>query len=254
MTQTNPSNSQLSILGTIQKVEGFDPAAFAVEYTDLSTNEKRKRLPVMAQMAWFRLRYPEGKLAVTVQPGNDCFVATARVYVNYKDPVDSYLSEATASRKYDPAKPSVSPREWAQTAAVGIALRNAGFGLQFNAAGDEFDAQVPDELGTTSHPTVTAATPTPAAEQAGAPAAQIPVEEPAPASAPEPGELTPEQQFQQACSVMCPIKKHRDKTLGEVLNLDPNAINWLATKFGGDEQVKAAATFICSYALQQATA
>lgn len=246
--------SQMAALSRIHQVEGFDPSALAVEYTDLVTQEKSKRLPVMGQLAWYRLKYPEGKLALSVRPENDCFVATARVYVSYKDPENCYLSEATASRKYDPAKPSVSPREWAQTAAVGIALRNAGFGLQFNAAGDEFDAQAPDELGAAAHPVVSSVTPPVGGGQTGAPEAKIPAEESVAATAPEPVELTPEQQFQQACSVMCPIKKHKDKTLGEVLNLDPNAINWLATKFGGDEQVKAAASFICSYALQQAMA
>ena len=142
----NPNNAalQTSILNNIHKVEGFDPSVYAIDYTDLSTGETRKRLPVMAQLAWFRLVYPEGKIAINVIPGHDCFVATARVYPSYKDPTDCYLAEATASRGYDPAKPSVSPREWAQTAAVGIALRNAGFGLQFGAAGDEYSPNVPN--------------------------------------------------------------------------------------------------------------
>ena len=34
--------------------------------------------------------------------------------------------------------------------------------------------------------------------------------------------------------------------------LEPRAINWLATKYTGDEQIKATAEFICTYA-QQAT-
>ena len=63
----------------INQVEGFDPAAFAVEYTDMNTGEVRKRLPVMIQMAWFRLKYPEGRIAVEVTPAKDCFVAKARV-------------------------------------------------------------------------------------------------------------------------------------------------------------------------------
>ena len=109
-TKENPA-AQSALLSTIHKVEGFDPSAYAIDYTDLNTGETRKRLPVMAQMAWFRLVYPEGKLSVTVTPGKDCFVATARVYPSYKDPVDCFLAEATASRGYDPAKPSVSPRE-----------------------------------------------------------------------------------------------------------------------------------------------
>ena len=134
MSQNN-SNEKLpamTVIETINEVQGFDPAPFAVEYTDLNSNETRKRLPVMIQMAWFRLKYPEGKIAVQVTPSKDCFVATARIYPNYKDPVECYLAEATASRGYCADKPSVSPREWAQTAAVGIALRNAGFGLQFS--------------------------------------------------------------------------------------------------------------------------
>lgn len=252
MSQTNNA-SQNAILNTINKVEGFDPAPMAVEYTDLTTQEKRKRLPVMAQLAWFRLKHPEGKIALNVEAVKDHFVATARIYVSYKDPVECYLSEATASRKYDPTKPTVSPREWAQTAAIGIALRNAGFGLQFGAAGDDFESQVPDELGVGA-----SITPPASAARAGA---EIPVKtdftESATPPAPEKPpvvELTPEQKFEQACAVRSPIKKHEGKTLGEVLQLDPGAISWLANKFSRDETVKAAAEFICSYSMAQATA
>lgn len=255
MNQNNMT-SQMAILNTINKVDGFDPSTMAVEYTDLTTQEKRKRLPVMAQLAWFRLKFPEGKIALTVEAVKDYFVATARIYVSYKDPLECYLSEATASRKYDPLKPTVSPREWAQTAAVGIALRNAGFGLQFSAAGDGFDSDVPDELGVgagitppptpSPAPAVTASTPQTGTEDSAAP--------PAPVKAPEVVELTPEQKFQQACAILSPIKKHSGKTLGEVLQMDPGAINWLATKFSRDESVRAAAEFIRSYAMAQATA
>lgn len=64
-----------------------------------------KRLPVVIQMAWFRLVYPQGKIAVQVSSGKDCFVATARVYANYQDPVECYLAEATASRGVSTTKP-----------------------------------------------------------------------------------------------------------------------------------------------------
>ena len=256
MSQTNANNSQIAILNTIHKVEGFDPTPLAVEYVDLTTQEKRKRLPVMAQLAWFRLRYPEGKIAIAVEPVKDYFVASARVYVSYKDPVECYLAEATASRKYDPLKPTVSPREWAQTAAVGIALRNAGFGLQFGAAGDDFDSQVPDELGVGA-----TITPTAAAAPGPVNGPQEPQTEITEGAAIEPQEkepeiveLTPEQRFEQACAMVSPIKKHDGKTLGEVLTMEPRAINWLATKFSGDDAIKSAAEYICSYAMQQATA
>ena len=86
-------------------------------------------------------------------------------------------------------------------------------------------------------------------EIVGAPVAPV-----APDPEPEVVELTPEQRFEQACAVVSPIKKHAGKTLGEILTMEPRAINWRATKFSGDETIKAAAEYICSYSMAQATA
>lgn len=248
MSNATVPAAQSAMLNTIHRVEGFDPSVYAIDYTDLNTGETRKRLPVMAQMAWFRLVYREGKIAVTVTPGKDCFVATARVYPSYKDPADCFLAEATASRGYDPAKPSVSPREWAQTAAVGIALRNAGFGLQFGAAGDDFSSQVPNELSIVMDPIPS--------QGIGSVDSEITAPHMLPAEPPKeaPKELTPEQKFQQASSVMWPTKKHAGRTLGEVLQMDPTAINWLANKYNGNPEVSAAAKFMCEYAMVRAGA
>lgn len=246
MSQNNSNDkaAMLARIETINKVDGFDPAPFAVDYTDLESGEVRKRLPVMIQMAWFRMRYPEGRIAVTVSPGKDCFIATAKVYPNYKDGADCYLAEATASRGYLADKPSVSPREWAQTAAVGIALRNAGFGLQFAMAGDEFENAAPDELsGRISHENFSAASePEPAEEYT--------VE---PTVSPQ-RELTFEEKVEQAMRVPCPITKYVGKTLGDVLQMDPKAIQWCATKFTGGEEIRNAAKLICEYAQQKASA
>ena len=212
----------LEMIGTINAVEGFNPMELAVEYNDLGSGETRKRLPVMAQMAWFRLKHPEGRVAITVQPAKDCFVATARVYKSYNDPPEHFLAEATASRGYVQDKPTISPREWAQTAAVGIALRNAGFGLQFQTAGEGFETPTVDELGGT------------AAEQ---PAKPEIVPKP-----PEPEVMT----YEKALTLKCPISKYASKTLGDLINLDPNALVWITKKFTGEMQE--AAKLICDYA------
>ncbi len=230
----------LDALKKINEVEGFDPTPMAREYTDMNTGEKRLRLPVMAQLAWFRLKYPEGRIAVSVAPGKDCFVAAARVYRHYSDPLEHFLAEATASRGYLADKPTVSPREWAQTAAVGIALRNAGFGLQFGAAGDSNDAPVVNELGEDivwSEPFVGDPTDTPVQPPATAAA------QPAPSTASE-------SPLEQALKVACPIKKHDGKTLGQVLNEDPKAICWIANKYSGNAAVSAAAKLICEQAME----
>ncbi len=249
MSTANTNAAQSSVLNSIHKVEGFDPSVYAVPYADLTSGETRKRLPVMAQMAWFRLVYPEGKIAVSVVPAKDCFVATAKVYPSYKDPADSYLAEATASRSYDPTKPSVSPREWAQTAAVGIALRNAGFGLQFGAAGDDFLTQAPNELEITLDP-IPEQDGSDASVGGGAPAGQV-----APHPAPEPVKvLTPEEQFKQASSMLWPTKKYAGRTLGQVMQMDPSAIEWLANKYDRNPDTTAAAKFMCEYAMSHAGA
>ena len=222
-----------SVLEQINAVEGFDPRPFAVDYSDLGTGQTRKRLPVMIQMAWFRLRYPEGKISVEVTQGHDCFVAKARVYPNYRDPVECYLAEATASRGHCQDKPSVSPREWAQTAAVGIALRNAGFGLQFSAAGEDFSSTAPDEF------TMDLVT-DPAPEESAHTRPAAPVAPPPP---PAPRELTPEEKLEAAMRLPCPIKKFSGKTLGDLVSLDPKSLVW--------EEISAAAKLICESALNE---
>lgn len=197
MSQNN-SNDKAAMLAKIEginKVDGFDPTPFAVDYTDLETGEVRKRLPVMIQMAWFRMKYPEGRIAITVSPGKDCFVATAKVYPSYKDGAECYLAEATASRGYLADKPSVSPREWAQTAAVGIALRNAGFGLQFAMAGDEFEGTATDELNGNS---AQAGGSTPPKNPAVAPEPETEEEYTVEPTAPPQRELTFEEKVEQA--------------------------------------------------------
>ena len=240
---SNDTNKQatLAAIERINAIDGFDPSVLAVDYSDLSSNETRRRLPVMSQMAWFRLKYPEGRIAVSVTPAKDCFVATARVYAHYNLPPEQYLAEATASRGYLADKPTVSPREWAQTAAVGIALRNAGFGLQFNVAGDSIDTPAVDELGGITW--------------SPAPSAEPPVVDPtvpmpeAPAPAPTVPALTP---LEQAMRTPCPIARYKGKTLGDMIAADPNALVWIATKFVGDAEVIAAAKLICDQALASA--
>lgn len=237
----------MEALQKINAVEGFDPSALAVEYTDLNSangGEKRLRLPVMAQIGWFRLKYPEGRIAVSVTAGKDCFVATARVYPHYSAPVDQFLAEATASRGYLADKPTVSPREWAQTAAVGIALRNAGFGLQFGAAGDVFDTPAVDELGGIMW------SGDPADASVGSTPPPPPAAPSRPAPAPQEPELTP---FEKALKMPCPISKHSGKTLGDVLQIEPKALLWVANKFSGDPAISAAAKLICEEAAQAIT-
>ena len=179
-------------------------------------------------------------MSVAVTAAKDCFVATARVYPSYTNPPEQYLSEATASRGYQADKPTVSPREWAQTAAIGIALRNAGFGLQFSAAGDSFDSPAVDELGGI----IWSREDEPQAPlTADMPPAAAPVATQSPAEPVDP--------LEKAMNTLCPISKYKGRTLGQVLREDPRAILWVATKFTGDPEVSAAAKLICEQSVEQ---
>lgn len=242
MSQNNSnekSSNALEMIGTINEIPGFNPVSLAVNYIDLKEGEARTRLPVMAQIAWFRLKYPEGKIAVKVAQGTNCFVATARVYPSYKDGEENYLSEATASRGKCEDKPSVSPREWAQTAAIGVALRNAGFGLQFQLAGEDFSENAPDEFAfDTMGDTKTA--------QSGSST-----------SAEEEKlkrELTAEEKYKAALDTKCTVGKYSGKSMNEVLRLDANFINWLVNKYQCQDTNKEAAKVICEYAAMQQAA
>lgn len=64
-------------------------------------------------------------------------------------------------------------------------------------------------------------------------------------------EKAPITEFDKAIAVNCPIKKYAGKTLGDLLMLDPNALKWLATVYEDDATVKAAAKYICEYAIRK---
>ena len=114
--------AQFRILGGLNQVHGFDPSVFAEDRTDLTTGSSWKKLPTPIKIAWFRMKYPEGRIAVQVTPLKENFMARARIYFNYKDGAGEYVSEATAYSE---------KAFWAQSSAIGFALNYAGFGSQY---------------------------------------------------------------------------------------------------------------------------
>ena len=257
MDKNNINNEQakkdaLLKIETINAVEGFEPKSLALEISDMNDGSKRYRLPVMSQLAWFRLKYPDGKIKLSVKPGTNCFIGEARVYAHYNDPADCYLAEGSASRGYIKEKPTVSPREWAQTAALGIALRNAGFGLQFAVAGESFEDNTLNEF------TFLNGQETPVAETGEVETTldeaseqmsfsdetqpKIPIMEP-----PQP-ELEP---IEKALKAMCPIKDYRDKTLEQMIRIDPKTLPYIANNGGKyGQEIADYAQLICESALQ----
>ena len=231
----------MKMVETLNRVEGFEPSTFVMDLTNLATGEVRKRLPVNAQIAWFRLKYPMGKIAVSVKPGkNDSHIATAKVYADVKDSVENYLAEGTVEKFPIKDKPEIAVIEWAQTSAIGLALKNAGFGLQValdtNPAlqfeDDGYSVQPHDE----------------AAEEQGeeqGKGKKQPVSE----------EEAEQEKVKRALAFKCPLSKYKDKTYETLLKENPSVLDYLAHRWAGKETDPDAAEnakIICDYAQKQA--
>ena len=103
----------------------------------------RYYLDVAYRKLWFRLCYPEGKIVKTIRSITaQMAIVEARVYLNKNDPDDSYVANAFAQKFREDSEIGQKYVELAETAAVGRALSDAGFGLQFADREKEMDPEV----------------------------------------------------------------------------------------------------------------
>ena len=238
---SNQKEVMIERISQINRVEGFDPTPFALELTDLNTMKVRTIIPVSVQIAWFKMKYPDGKIAVSVQNvrGDDGYIASAKIYAHYKDAVECYLAEGSAMKGKNPDNPEISAIEWAQTTAIGVALRNAGFGLQFAVSNSE------TVTGENASETVIPEKKAKKTEE------EIPEETSVTKIEPEvKQEPTLEERVQKAMELPCPMAKYKGMTLGDLLREDPKALDYMARKYQGDENAVEAAKLICEFALQ----
>ena len=114
-------------------VDGFDPKQYARTIRDADGQESLY-LDVQYRKMWFRLCNPTGKIVkkICTFDGN-LAVVEARIYLDRNDAPENFVSNAYAQRFNDPNNPEYGTRylESAETAAVGRALADAGYGLQF---------------------------------------------------------------------------------------------------------------------------
>lgn len=112
-------------------VEGFNPNDYLQRYEDGTAY-----LPFKVQLAWFRQEYPNGKTVVyrpqwSEEKEPQTYVATARVYADANDAVDSFLAEASAKRGpglvVHDTDVAIDPYNAVQVAALSLALKLAGY-------------------------------------------------------------------------------------------------------------------------------
>ncbi len=119
----------------LNKVEGSNPLDYAGQITDASDNTSLY-LDVQYRKMWFRLANPNGKIVKKIcNFDGNLAVVEAKVYLDKNDSEENFVSNAFAQRFADPSNMEYGSRylESAETAAVGRALADAGYGLQFCA-------------------------------------------------------------------------------------------------------------------------
>ena len=132
--------NNMEVINNLNKVEGFEPAAFLRRLTG-ENGEEQFYLDVKYRKLWFRLKYPTGKITKRiVKLENEFAIIESKVYLDRNDPADAYVSCAMAQRwRKDDDYYGLKYVETAETAAVGRALADAGFGIQFAEPGEDQD-------------------------------------------------------------------------------------------------------------------
>ena len=148
----------------LNKVEGSNPLDYAGQITDASDNTSLY-LDVQYRKMWFRLANPNGKIVKKIcNFDGNLAVVEAKVYLDKNDSEENFVSNAFAQRFADPSNIEYGSRylESAETAAVGRALADAGYGLQFCAEPNMMIADSPQTFPQMpSPPTMNNSTPQP---------------------------------------------------------------------------------------------
>ena len=129
----------------LNRIEGFDPRQYMRNLT-VSDGTVKQYLDVVYRKLWFRLKNPEGKIVKKLlKLTEQTAIVEARIYLNKTDPEDSYIASAFA-QKFSNQDEQFGAKflELAETAAVGRALADAGYGLQFADLEGEQDPNVVD--------------------------------------------------------------------------------------------------------------
>ena len=143
MSEQKYMYEQEAAVAALHRVEGFDPRKF-MRLIQKEDQVARYYLDVAYRKLWFRLCYPEGKIVKTIRSITEKMaIVEAKVYLNKNDPDDSYVANAFAQKyRLDDSEIGQKYVELAETAAVGRALSDAGFGLQFADREKEMDPEV----------------------------------------------------------------------------------------------------------------
>ena len=280
--------NEMTAISELNRVDGFDPSKFMRKLTETDENgqpSERMYLEVAYRKLWFRLKHPEGAIRKFIREVNDQFaIMEARVYLDRRDPEESYIANAIVKRYFHPEdKLGDKYLEIAETAAVGRALADAGFGIQFTDSSENPEPGVvdspvglptgmPNGMGIntiTGEVTHTPQTPAPAAASAvqnsvsmAAPMPQAQTAQPVPQAQPAPAtpvfiptmpveQILPQMTMQFALNYEVDCGVFKGKKLGQVAQEKPQSLEWYVNAYKGNNNILRAAA---KYLLDKASA
>lgn len=292
MNMVSGMYDEVAEIQNLNKVEGFDPRRY-MRIIQKEGQAGKYYLDVVYRKLWFRLKYPEGKIVKKILKLTDQMaIVEAKVYLSRNDAEDSFISNAMA-QKYLTVDEQFGNKfvELAETAAVGRALADAGFGLQFADTEGDLDPEITeaplDPNLMVGSPNMPMPDGTYMDEELLNPADvmldetetisvnDIPGQYGIESYIPTPDDVMQAAQAQTmqtidkklpveqiyamlnretAESVVVPIGVLKNKTLGQVAIEKPASLEWYITSYGGpDNLLRAAAKFLMDAAMGQAS-
>jgi len=148
-------------LAKMNQVEGFNPLDFARTIISTDGGPPSLYLDVKHRVAWFRLKYPLGKISKTItQLDEKMAIVECRIYKEASDSADAYFANGFGQR-YLETENAYGSRylEWAETAAIGRALSAAGFNISTGSEIDDEGGQVDSGVPVTGDAKISASNP-----------------------------------------------------------------------------------------------
>lgn len=257
----------------LNKVEGFEPKDYLRK--EVSEDGVSFYLDTKYRLLWFRLKYDNGKIVKIPKALNKEYATfEVRIYADKNDAEDNFLANGFASRYKDDSneKFGLNFVESAETAALGRALKDAGFGTQFcdialpndqtivdagvhisfDLGNEEITTPVEEnETGTTASSAATIASDEDTTVNASVTAATTtePVAEKIELSKDMPiEELVKKMTIDYAKSIVVEVGYDKGKTLGSIMQTKPRSIVFHSTYEKNNNLVKAGALFLIEQA------
>jgi len=257
-TMNDMAMNNMAVINELNKVEGFNPAVFLRKLV-AENGEEQFYLDVKYRKLWFRLKYPEGKITKRiVKLDNDFAIIESKIYLNRTDPEDAYISSAMAQRwRTDDDNYGNKYVETAETAAVGRALADAGFGIQFSEPGEDKDLNIVDSPVSLPQEFMQD-------DELPLPEENEPVKEETNASAPNAvptqkkelddsmsvEELMSYISVEEAKKMVVPFGRYKGSLMGEVCVNDPKSIRWIVDSYKGNRNIIRAAAKVLLNAVE----